>query len=157
MLQRVQRFSFFRFSTTSSLIPSWAFVQSVCSSFEVVSFFIFAGLVREDFHWDPRLVGLFTVPFLSPLVLNPFSGSSRFRLGGGVCGVVWDFVIFPHSVSSSSCLPTLLKISIHYSSELKLKWDRRRRISSGNLLSTRTLHAMSLRPALMLRFSRRRR
>ena len=137
MLQHVQRFSFFCFSTNSSLIPLWAFFQWVCSSFD--SFLFFTGLVQEDFHLDPPFPCLLAFPFLSTLVLNPFSGSSRFRLGRGASGVVRDLVNFSHSVSSSSYLPTLLKISIHSSSELKLKWDRRSRISLGSLLSTRTL------------------
>ena len=51
-----------------------------------------------------------------------------------MCGVIRDFVNFPHLVSFFSCHPTFLRISIHSLSELKLKWDKSCRISSGSLL-----------------------
>jgi len=95
--------------------------------------------------------------FIFGMILQRLSGSSRFRLGGGACGVVRDFVNFPLSRSSSSCLPTFLKISIYSSSVVNAKWDRQRNISCRSFLSTRTLHAIPESPALMLRFSRRRR
>ena len=129
MLQRVQHFSFFRFSTTSSLIPSYAFFQWVCSSFARVLFLFFVVLFRSAFHREGPFPALLSDPLFSYLVLKPLSGSSRFRLGGGACGVVRDFVNFPLSRSSSSCLPTFLKISIHSSSVANEKWDRRRNIS----------------------------
>jgi len=129
MLQRVQRFSFFRFSTTSSLIPSCAFIQSVCSSFATVLFLFLAGLFQGAFHREDPFPALLSDPFLSYLVLQPQSNSSRFRLGGGASRVVRDFVNFPLSRSSSSCLPTFLKISIQSSSVANEKWDRRRNIS----------------------------
>jgi len=132
MLQRVQRFSFFRFSTTSSLIPSCAFFHSVCSSFVAVLVLFFVRLFLGDFHRDDPFPALLSDPFFSYLVLKPLSDSSRFRLGGGVCGVVRDFhqvVNFPLSRSSSSCRPTFLKISMHSSSVTNQKWDKRRNIS----------------------------
>jgi len=129
MLQRVQRFSFFRFSTTLSLIPSCAFFQSVCSSFAAVLYLILLVLFHEAFHLDDPFPALLSDPCLSYLVLKPLSDSSRFRLGEGACGVVRDFVNLPLSRSSSSCLPTFLKISIHSLSVANEKWDRRRKIS----------------------------
>jgi len=155
MLQRVQRFSFFRFSTPSSLIPSCAFSQSVCSSFAIVLFLFLAVLFPGAFHRDDPFLALLSDPFFSYLVLKPLSDSSRFRLEAGACRVVRDLVHFPLSRSSSSCLPTFLKISIHSSWVANEKWDRRRNISCGSLLSTRTLHAMPESAALILRFSRR--
>jgi len=153
----VQRFSFFHLSTTSSLILSCAFFQSVCSSFATVLFLFLAVVFCGVFHRDGPFPALLSNPLFSYLVLKPLSGSSRFRLGGGACGVVRDFVNFPLSRSSSYCLPTFLKISIYSSSVANAKCDRRRNISCGSFLSTRTLHAIPESPALMLRFSRRRR
>jgi len=115
MLQRVQHFSFFGFSTTSSLIPSCAFFQSVCSCIPTVLFLFFALLFRGVFHSEGPFPALLSDPLFSYLVLKPLSGSSRFRLGQGACGVVRDFVNFSLSRGSSSCLPPFLKISIHSS------------------------------------------
>ena len=155
-VQRVHCFSLFLYSTTSSAIPSWAFFQSVCSSLELL-LFRFAVVVREDFHQEVlSFRGLFSF-FFSNFVLNPFSDPSRLRFGAGLCGVDMDFDSFPRSRSSSSCLPTSRKVSIQWSSSLNLKWDNRRRISCRSLLSTLTLHAIPVRPPLMLRFSRSRR
>jgi len=157
ILQLVQRFSFFPFSTTLSLILSWAFFQSVCSSFAVFVFLFFPVLFRGVFHRDDPFMALLSDPFLSYFVLKPSSDSSRFRLGGGTSGVVRDFVNFPLSRSSSSYLLTFLKISIHSLSVANAKWDRQSKISCGSLLSTRTLHTIPVSLALMLRFSRSRR
>jgi len=110
MLQRVQWFSFFRFSTTSSLIPSCAFFESVCSSCAAVSILFFPVLCRGAFHLDHPFPALLSHHLFSYLLLKPWSGCSRFRLGGGACRVVRDFVTFPLSRSSTSCLPTFLKI-----------------------------------------------
>jgi len=155
MLQRVPRFSFLPFSTTSSLIPSCAFFQSVCLSFAIVLFLFFAVLFRGAFHQEGPFPALLSDPLFSYLVMKPLADSSRFRLEGGVCGVISDFVNFPLSRSSPSCLPTFLKISIHSSLGANETWDRRRNISCASLLSIRTLNAMPESPALMLRFSRR--
>jgi len=157
ILQRVQRFSFFRFSTTSSLVLSWSFFQSVCSSFAVFVFLFFAVLFRGVFHRDDPFLALLSDPFFSYFVLKPLSDSSRFRLGGAACGVVRDLVNFPLSRSSSSYLLTFLKIFIHSLSVANPKWDRQSKISWGSLLSTQTLHTIPVSPALMLRYSRRRR
>jgi len=109
MLQRVQRSSFFRFSTTSYLIPSCAFFQSVCSSFTTVLFLFLAVLFPGAFYREDPFPVLLSDPFLSYLVLKPLSDSSRFRLGGGACGVVTDLVNFPLSRSSSCAYPLFLK------------------------------------------------
>jgi len=69
MLQRVHRFSFFRFSTTSSLIPSCAFFQSVCSSFATVLFLFLAVLFRGAFHWEGPFPALLSYPLFSYFVL----------------------------------------------------------------------------------------
>ena len=55
-LQRVHCFSLFCFSTTSSAIPSCAFFQSVCSSFELFPVRV-AIVVRRDFHGEVLLFG----------------------------------------------------------------------------------------------------
>jgi len=62
MLQRMQRFSFFRFSTTYSLIPLCAFFQSVCSSFTTVWFLFFAVLFRGAFHPEDPFLALLSDP-----------------------------------------------------------------------------------------------
>jgi len=157
MLQPVQRFSLFRFSTTLSLMPSHAFFQSVFSSFAAVLFLFFAVLFQGAFHRDCSFPPLWSIAFLSCFVLKPSSNSSHFHLGGSACGVVRDLVNFPLSRSSSSCVPTFLKISIYSSWVANEKWDRRRNISWESLLSTRTLHAIPKSPAFILRFSRKRR
>jgi len=120
---------FFFFSTTSSLIPLCAVFQSLCSSFATVLFLFLAVLFRGAFHREDHFPALLSTPFLSYLVLKPLSESSPFPLGGGACGVVRDLLNFPLSRSSSSCIPTFLKISIYSSSVANEKWDRRHNIS----------------------------
>ena len=79
MLQGVQRFSFFRFSTTSSLIPSCAFFQWVCLSFATVLFLFPAVLFRGAFHCDGPFPALLSDALFSYLVLKPLSGSLCFH------------------------------------------------------------------------------
>jgi len=129
MLQGVQPFSFFRFSTTSSLIPSCACFQLVCSSCATVLFLFLGVLFLGAFPRDGPFPAVFSDPLFWYLVLNPLSGSSHFRFGGGACRIVRDFFNFPLSRSFSSCLPTFLKISIHSSSVANEKWDRHWNIS----------------------------
>jgi len=114
LLQRVQRFSFFRFSTTSSLSPSYAFFQSVCSSFTLLLFLFLTVLFCGASHRHDPFAALLSGRFFI-FGLQPWSDSSGLRLGGGAWGVVSDFDNFPLSRSFSSCLPTFVKISIYCS------------------------------------------
>jgi len=144
--------SFFTHLVLNSIVCLFPIGMVVLCSIRI-NFFVV--LFRGVFHWDDPFLALLSDPFFSYFVLKPLSDSSRFPLGGSACGVLRDLVNFPFSSSSSSCLPTFPKISIQSSSVANEKWDRRRNISCRSLLSTRTLHAISVSPALMFRFARR--